>query len=40
MIHDDLTHTLRALEQAVRATWALAHTLKRRPEALICSKSP
>jgi paraquat-inducible protein B len=39
LIHQDLTQTLRALEEALRAIRALATTLERRPEALIRGKS-
>jgi hypothetical protein len=39
VIHHDLTQTLRALEDAVRAIRALANTLERCPEALIRDKS-
>jgi paraquat-inducible protein B len=39
VIRNDLTQTLRALEEAVRSIRALANTLERRPEALIRGKS-
>jgi paraquat-inducible protein B len=39
MVHNDLAHTLKALEEALRAIRALATTLERRPEALIRGKS-
>ena len=39
MVHNDLSQTLRALEETLRALRALAMTLERRPEALIRGKS-
>ena len=39
MIHNDLAHTLRALEETLRAIRSLATTLERRPEALLRGKS-
>jgi paraquat-inducible protein B len=39
MVHNDLSQTLRVLEETLRAIRALALTLERRPEALIRGKS-
>jgi paraquat-inducible protein B len=39
MVNNDLSQTLKALEEALRAIRALAMTLERRPEALIRGKS-
>jgi paraquat-inducible protein B len=39
MVNSDLSPTLKALEEALRAIRALAMTLERRPEALIRGKS-
>ena len=39
MVHNDLSQTLRTLEETLRAIRALATTLERRPEALIRGKS-
>jgi paraquat-inducible protein B len=39
MVNNDLSQTLQALKEALRAIRALAMTLERRPEALIRGKS-
>ena len=39
MVHTDLSQTLRALEETLRAIRSLAATLERRPEALLRGKS-
>jgi len=38
VIHNDLAHTLKALEEAVRSIRALADMLDRHPEALLRGK--